>query len=252
MLKEYFKKHHRDLVVRLDIGIFQEIKQMKLKSVNHRGYIFGFMWLTHYLWRHGMHLERDFTIKDIKTILGRSPVDKHIDYITKRKGLLDELGYTEYSIDYPVNANIDGDGILQFTMLSDLDLEHQKQVKSFKARGYNVKKPLLGYQRSRGKGGLFFSKEDAFDLSVEEYVRCMQIDVDAFYLYGWIKMRQKLMGNSKVGIRTSDFKEVTGYGEVKIRELLKSLEAQELIKVTRTTSKINESILTLNDYEIIK
>ena len=251
MLKEYFKKECRGLSVQMDIVIFEEINQLELQSTSHKGFTFGYLWITHFLWRHCKHLERDYTTKDIKMMLGRSAIDKNIDYIIKRDGVLDKKGYTQYTTDYPISADIDEDGHLQFTMLSELDGEQQKEIKSFKARGYNVKKPLKGYKRYN-KNGLFFSKDDTFGLTVEEYVRCMQIDVDAFYIYSWIKMKQKMMADNKVGIRIKDFKAFCGFGEDKIRELLKQLELHQLIEVTRKTTKIEGNILTFNDYQIVK
>ena len=251
-----FEKDNIMSGVNVDIHLFNEIdimvKEKAIKHDNHRGYVFSYLWLNSYLWRHFKYFSTTLTIKTIKEILGRNPLDKKVDYLTKKNGLLDSKGYTEYTTDFPVDAVINSE--LNFVYLSDLDTDTVKSIKSIKPRGYNMKKPLHGYSRG-DRDGLYFSKNDVVHMTLEEFLLCMlnsSMGADSFYLYSWIKMRCKLLKRNEVIILYREMTNAIGYSTDKLRMLLSHLEEVGLVESESVVSisKQDNSFITRKQYKI--
>lgn len=252
-----FEKDNIMSGVNVDIHLFNEIDEMVKENIikhdNHRGYVYSYLWLNSYLWRHFKYFSETVTIKTVKEVLGRNPLDKKVDYLTKKNGILDSKGYTEYTNDFPIDAVISNE--FKFVYISDLDADTAKSIKSIKPRGYNMKKPLHGYSRG-DKDGLYFSKDDVVHITLEEFLLCMSNDnigADSFYLYSWIKMRGKLLKQDEITILYREMTNVLGYGTDKLRMLLSHLEEVELIESESVVSisKQDNSFITRKQYKLI-
>lgn len=258
LFEMYFKKDSKDNFANMDIHMFsilnEWIEEGSIKNQKHKTFTFAYYWLISYLWKYGKYGERLLSIKEIKTILGSSPIEKRLDYIVKKKGLLDVKGYTEATKDYPIYSSF-GESNIELTMLSDIDEDIQKELIDNFGKNYFVKKPIMMLQR-KDKNGLMFSNDDALKLSIFEFTRivlCQELGVDGFYVYSWLKLKAKMSCKQIVNVYYSEMESDIGFKERRLRELLKGLEDAGLIKVHRTLKfdQNHNKPITKNSYELL-
>lgn len=261
LFKKYFQKDHKHSFVNLDLNIFTELREMEeqglLKSSGHRAFAFGYTWLIHYLWKYSKYGMQEINTQDIKTILGISPIEKRVNYIIKKGGLLDSVGYTEHTRDFPIYSEFTRFEGLKITQLSDLDsMLAENFLKQYNTR-YACKKPLMGYERKgRRELGLFFSKHDALPLSLFEFSRCVlcrDIGLNGFFTYAFLKYKIKLNGYRATRIYYSEFKKELGFSEKKTRGILNTLKEAGMISVEKvvTANKSKATFCQNNMYSLV-
>ena len=257
LYNNFFKKDNRDNFVNVDINTFELFDDLvatgKLKVNRHRTFAFSYYWLVSYLWKYSKYGYREINNQDIKRILGVSPVEKRMDYITKKKGVLDSIGLTETTRNFPINTTItEQDGIV-VTTLSDVDDEiAQDFLKNYNSR-YECKKPLLQYERD-GKAGMMFSKDDVLSISVFEFTRCVlcpEIGFDGFYVYAYLKYRVKMLGKQAVNIYYAELEKQIGYKHRRIRTLVQNLVLAGLIEVKTEIRHEDGKVSQNNTYNTI-
>jgi hypothetical protein len=178
-----FNEHQHKIYIHNEI--FVEVKQLG----SHAAFAYTYYYLICWLYRYAKYGELNIDVKMIKEILGYNPTNKKLDYLIKKGGVLDEIGLTETSTDYPlVWTFIDGD--LEFTMLSDFDDEIRKMYLKQKGKNYKVKVPVKALSRNEENGTFYdigYTHEVTFDL----FANCMEGDLgcSGFYLYGYLKYR---------------------------------------------------------------
>jgi|GEM_PF-2705561 len=257
LYQQYFEKDKKDNYINLDLGIFNHFKFMVdtglIKQNSHRTFAFAYNWLVSYLWKYSKYTNQEINTQDIKTILGVSPQEKRVNYLIKKDGVLDKVGYTETTRDFPISTDLTGDDGIKITQLSDIDkLLADIYLKKYNSR-YTCKKPLLQYHRE-GKEGLMYSKDDTIPISVFEFTRCVlcsEIGVDGFMIYCYLKYRSKMLGYAPVTVFNNEIVDAVGFKERKIRELIQNLELAGMIEVNRKVSKKNGAFVKSNTYKII-
>ncbi len=193
--KKFFEKDNKENFLNMDIGIFNTINDLfskgEIKRTSHKMITFSYLWLVGYLWKYSKYNNMEINTKDIKIILGLSPIEKRIDYLIKKDGLLDSIGMLETTRDFPIYSNFDKNKGIEITKLSNLSKDMMEDyLKRYNSR-YTCKKPLFQYTRE-GKVGLMFSKDDTIPISVLEFTRivlCPDLGVEGLYVYAYIKMR---------------------------------------------------------------
>ena len=257
-LFKYFEKDKEDNFVNVDIDIFEKLdswfKNGEIKNSKHKAFTFAYYWLISYFWKYGKYGQHLLTIKDIKKILGYSPIDKRLDYIVKENGLLDSKGYTELSRDFPVYSFFSEQG-LELIMTTDLDPSYKRGATNKYSGNYSVKKPLKMINRTY-KEGLMTSNDDSFKLYIYEFTRIVLTDglgVDGFYVYAWLKWKSKMICKSKFPVYYSELIEATNFSDKKLRKILQLLEKVNLIKIHNKTlfNKENQNFSTKNSYELL-
>src|SRR5690606_30679987 len=93
-------------------------------------------------WRYGLYLEKKIGQPEIKSILNYSPNEKRLNYIIKRKGLLNAEGYTSPTSNYPVSWELKKSEGLKFTMLYDFNEEEREHLSPDKSRNFFIQSPL--------------------------------------------------------------------------------------------------------------
>lgn len=101
-----------------------ELKEDKTIKSNHAPFIYSYLYLNAYLYRYSIYETYVPSTSDIKEMLGMSKGTKTVDYIIKKDGLLDKLGLTYSTKDYPIHTMwVDEDGNKlerpQFNMLKE-------------------------------------------------------------------------------------------------------------------------------------
>lgn len=175
--------------------IFEELKVLHDKGSSHVAFTYTFYYLICWLYRYAKYGEYKIDVKMIKEMLGYSPTYPDINYIIKKNGVLDQIGYTYSDTNYPLGWSYIDDE-LEFTMHGDLDAE----FKQFYNRGknYKVKVPVKSLWRSvesRHDGlldGTFYNIEYTHEMNFEIFRECMEnkeLGCSGFYLYGYLKYR---------------------------------------------------------------
>lgn len=257
LFNSFFKKDNRDNFVNIDVNTFEFFNGLlesgKLKGNRHKTFAFSYYWLVSYLWKYSKYGYREINTQDIKRILGINPTEKRMDYITKKKGLLDSVGLTETTRDFPINTSFDDNGEIIVTTLSNLNKDvAQDFLKKHSAR-YVCKKPLLQYKRE-GKAGLMYSRDDVVSISIFEFTRCVlcpEIGFDGFYVYAYLKYRVKMLGNTGVNIYYSELENQIGYKHRRIRTLIQNLVLAGLVEVKQELEYDNGKLSKSNTYDII-
>lgn len=88
-------------------------------------YAYSYIYLTQFLYRNCKYFNTKelIDVNVIKQILGYSKSNRTMNYITKKGGLLDEIGYLESTKDFPMTWTFEkssGEG-LSFLMSSEID-----------------------------------------------------------------------------------------------------------------------------------
>jgi hypothetical protein len=166
--------------------IFEELKVLHDKGSSHVAFAYTFYYLICWLYRYAKYGEFKIDVKMIKEILGYNANNKKVDYLIKKGGLMDEIGLTYSSTDYPVCWSFK-DNELEFTMLSDMD-----EIKDMFNRGknYKIKVPVKALDRN-GEEGTFYDISYTHEMGFDLFRMCMEGDLgcSGFYLYGYLKYR---------------------------------------------------------------
>lgn len=187
--------------------IFSDFKSLGEKGSSHVAFAYSYYYLISWLYRYAKYGNKKIDVGMIKEILGYYSKNKKIDYLIKKDGVLDQLGYTFSDTDYPIGWNYDES--LSFTMLSDLDDDSKKMLRIDRGRNYKIKVPVKGIWRDNEsekegyENGTFYEIENTHMIPFEVFMECMEdeeLGVIGFYLYGYLKYRCQWHGeyNSSV------------------------------------------------------
>jgi hypothetical protein len=169
------------------------------KGVNKRKYIpfaYSYYYLISWLYRYTKYGSVEIENKILKSILGYSSTYTEIDYLIKKNGILDQIGYTLTEKDYPTSWLYDGD--LEFTLLSDFNEDIQKLMKGTRSRKFAIKYPIKAFHRNGNQeiiDGTFYEFDRTHLIPFEVFLFCMskkEIGVTGFYLWSYLKMKNQL------------------------------------------------------------
>jgi hypothetical protein len=179
--------------------IFEDLSILHDKGGSQVAFAYSFYYLTTWMYRYCKYDKMNSGIADIKELLGYHRDNKKINYIIKKGGALDQLGYTESSTDYPIAWSYEQDE-LEFTYLSELDDYSQKIIRERTGRNYKIKKPFKAIWRtadsySEGyQDGTFYAIENTHLIPFDVFLYCMENDIGVvgFYLYSYLSYRCQL------------------------------------------------------------
>lgn len=179
--------------------------QKYISDSSHIAFGYSYLYLMHFLYRNCKYFNTEELIDTyaIKQVLGYSRNNRTMNYIIKKDGLLDEIGYLEstkncpLSWSYSENDNED----LTFYMRSDVDEDTANILPSI-SKMYFLKYPVKAFERVREivtddgaieeleMEGTFYDVSYTHSVPFEVFMFCMankDLGVVAFYLYSYIK-----------------------------------------------------------------
>jgi len=174
--------------------IFTDLKN-NIKGGSHISFAYSYYYLSLWLYRYAKYGNINIDVKTIKSILDISKNNKSVDYLIKKDGVLDKLGYTFTSTDYPFAWNWN-DGNIEFDMISDFDVDSRKMMNGSRGRNYKIKVPLKGIHRTAEseedchEDGIFHQIDNTHLVEFETFIECMsnkELGNVAFYIYGYLK-----------------------------------------------------------------
>lgn len=215
-IKEVLQIDGKESKVFMPNEIFEDL-QNEMKDSSHIAYAYSYMYLSHFLYRNCKYFNVQTVLDNnvLKQILGYSKSNRTMNYITKKGGLLDDMGYTESTKNYPITWEFkkESDEELEFTMYEDMKEEMplppkmfflKHPVKALDERVINV----VEYDENRNKVnvelelmGTFYDVEQTHSVDFEVFMFCMskkELGVIAFYLYSWLKHKNDIFGGYDV------------------------------------------------------
>lgn len=187
---EIFLDETSNITIAMPNEIFSELKEWsdlgELKSIQHQEFTYAYYWLLAYLWRFSSYAKRKIGQAEIKSLLGYNSTDKRLNYIMKKKGLMNKSGYCLATKSYPVASSVDANGSIFFNMLHDLDEEDRKHLSHNDSNNFFVQSPLKHIGDSKVKG-VFWDNSDTHLINISVFKVCMsdsKLSCAGFYLYG--------------------------------------------------------------------
>ena len=200
---EFLQYNEKECRVQMPNEIFDDIGKMEFKTIERKAFLYSYYYLLLWLYRYAKYGSIKITVKDIKEILGYSRKYDVLDYIIKKDGMLDQLGYTESTTDFPVTWEFENG--LEFTYFSDMDKDTRKIVS--RGSNYKIKVPVKGLHRtqeSRIEGiedGVFYEIENTHRIDFDVFAECIEkVGCKGFYVYGYLKYNCDKFTNYRISL----------------------------------------------------
>jgi hypothetical protein len=223
MIEHFEELKHQDgkTNVRLPNNIFRCLStniKNKSGSINIQQVAFSYVYLITnallYKYAHFVSIDNGTYIQnsDIKELLGYNRGTKSIDKVIKKNGILDELGLTlttkEYPIYYTINPQekINDIPLREFTTINERsdvnDINYSKIKKIVKNRNYEIKEPLfITKEFEDSEYGTLYNIERTHEITIKEFITFIsdnELNNIDFLIYGYLKSRCKgYRGNLK-------------------------------------------------------
>lgn len=193
-IKELIDYNVVDWHVYINNSIFPDLlKCQDLKHISRKAYAYCYYCLITYLYLNGKYHKKQLKQTDLKEILGYSPENRGLDFISKKNGLLDEMGYTETISDFPIR--IDTGRLIVFDMYREVKRKFSLNLHI--PSNYKVKFPLKAFyidKESKEAGhlnGSYYNANDCQVFDIERFLECVsneQIGCEGFFIVSYIKM----------------------------------------------------------------
>lgn len=237
-----------------------------IKNGMHIAFCYSYYYLITYLYRYAKYGIYRYQTNDLKEILGYAADYKEVNYLIKKNGILDAMGYTYSSTDFPVVAEtelIKGKVIdIVFTMYSEMKELYQEES----LRNYKIKVPVKALHRTNEDykegylNGTFYEIENTHGIDPMIFMKCMENDelgTVGFYLYGYLKRNCDLYkGNYDISLNHMELE--TRIPERTLKKYLMNLNKYNFISVDRQEyviglpkEKRKSNTYKVNEYEDI-
>ncbi|RPK08305.1 hypothetical protein [Priestia endophytica] len=267
--REILKPHKQELPILIPNEIFHELPREldpnnQGTSSKHIAFAFSYVYLITYLYRYTKYglidKELKFTEQEIKKLLTVSPTSKGkdgINYIVKKGGVLEQLGYIKKGEEAPVrweyyyhNDDDDLNNEVYFYFNSFLNMEILSKEQWIKVETCNLPLKLLEKRTEieyeldeEGNevkekivdehilGEYFVRAKHTTGVDINTFIYCMSrgdLGVQAFYLYAFIKYKNGYYGGNWQRPLTG-IAEDTGLKLHTIKRTLKAMEENNMI-----------------------
>lgn len=240
--------------------IFEDImSQKQLRTPSMKAFVYTYYYLCTYLYGSVVYT-RDLTnyrVVDFMKAIGIKS-HEHYGFIVKRNGVIDSMGYTISTTDYPVFINQhdnDGNRIKTYTTASQeaFDNNYPKLPKNSFIK-YPVKAFIRNeeYYNTYGENcGTFYISDNTHTVSIENFIEIItnqELGHIAFYVFGFMSM---MNDRHKDGfIRNQEWiANQIGLSKNSVGRYLRSLEDNGFISTDRVRKhgKMYENIYNVHD-----
>ncbi|AZU98952.1 hypothetical protein pW2_120 [Bacillus phage pW2] len=207
-----------------------------------------------YKYAHFVDLENKSYIqnKDIKQILGYDATTKTIDKVIKKDGILDNIGLTTTTKEYPVSFEYTEEEINEYpirefitiNMLDVDDVNYSRYKEIVKNRNYTVKIPNFLFEND-GDIGTLYNYNNTHTITLTEFIQFIYNDnfnnVD-FYLYAYFKTKCSRMYKNSRGLSQDIIIKEMGLSKDVLQTHTKILEKNGFIRIDRRTWRVGQTI----------
>lgn len=180
---------------------FLDLKNRKLITSSHIPYAFSYLYYQTWLYSYAKYDKYIPTMEEIKEDLGYSKTNKRINYITIKDGLLDQIGLTETTRDFPIGfdlVKIKYGYDKEIYTINDTMSEDWMVEDYFNRRNVNInttcKKPLFLFHKDIQEhfDGTLNDTDNTTMIEIQIFDFCMakeDLGVNAFYIYCYLKYK---------------------------------------------------------------
>jgi hypothetical protein len=212
--KELFnllKNNEHESLIFMPNEIFKDLQE-NISNTPHKAFAYSYYYLISWLYRYTKHLSIKGGVKSskIKQILGYKPDYRTANSITKKNGILDKMGYTETTRDFPTHYEF-VDGQLDFTLVTQLDnkddpiytysFSNEKIFRDLVPKNFTIKYPIKAFEREIDEDGniewegTFYEFDNTHCIPFEIFKYCMlneNVGCTGFYLYCYLKYQNDM------------------------------------------------------------
>jgi hypothetical protein len=175
--------------------IFDDFKN-NIEKTQHIAFSYAYYYFISHLYRHCEY--EGVTQAIIKERLGYNQNEKRLDYLIKKDGVLDSIGYTETTKDFPIGWSLDEDGTVCFNTIQELD---SSLIPIISEKNFKVKCPLKFFYRTREAqhekvlDGILYDISSTHRIFYKDFQTCMdnkELGTMAFFIYAWISHKNDI------------------------------------------------------------
>lgn len=270
---EFNRKHQQKIGIPNDIfEILSKDEELMKAKAPHVAVAYTYIYLVSWLYKYAKYslLNETTDVSKIKEILGFSPIEKRINYIIKKDGVLDRLGITK-TVNFkeaPVEFVWEDGVFLGFVSYEEwIANQDSRDIEEIKAIGVNyntkrkqIKYPIFGLDDREINGeeipGTFYEWGYSHAVSFDVFIECMTNDdlgYTAFYIYAYLCSRCGMNGG-QIEVSLDRIIEVTGIRQRTLNKYLGSLKAYGLVKCYPTDYVIGKGEIETGAsvYEVVE
>lgn len=223
--------------------IFEDLMRSDIKPT-HYAFTYTYYFTISYLYRHAAYHYITPTVEDLKVYLGLNPEYKPVNYIIKKGGVLDKLGYTESTTNYPISHHYDEDDFIEFDYVKNQPDQIKEPYLDRHNNRYSIRLPLKTLSRhsltnpDNLDGTLYQTiNTHATDLSVANYMLSIsELGCTAFYIYQFLKYKSDKSASIGLGgyqIKYEYLSEMLGLSENTINKYTLLLKKYNCIEIEK-------------------
>jgi hypothetical protein len=252
--------------VRLPNSIFKDLSDSIKTNGQQVAFAYVYCVTVAFLYKYAQFVDIDNSTyiqnADIKELLGYNRTTKTVDKIIKKNGVLDELGLTSTTRDFPVdfiknseNIGINTIPIREFITFSELDangINYTLIKQIVKNRNYEVKEPLFlttGYEEN--EFGTLYSIERTHQITIDEFlcfIKNNDLNNIDFLLYAFLKYKCKGFEDNMRSMTLNYILSELGMNADTFYNHLKAVKEKGLVDVSHKGWKTVGKNLEANDY----
>ena len=232
---DYFQWNKQDVNPNIPNEIFDDLINSSIKSFRHRAFAYSFYYLCSCLYYNAKYgtipLYNLYSLQLIEMLYGNR---KPINYITKRNGVLDQMGYTASENDFPITCNTENGFLMDFSMYSDLPKEQRDQMNV--PRNFICKRPVKAFYRNPHDvyyTGTFFEFEKTHRIDFRIFIKCIadsRYGFEDFYVYAFLFVFEQFI-NSKSIVYKNYIASSLNLSMRTLNRILSNLTKLNLIKI---------------------
>ncbi|ARF70752.1 hypothetical protein B7C51_25100 (plasmid) [Paenibacillus larvae subsp. pulvifaciens] len=220
--------------------IFSDLASSQIRNSRHRAFSYSYLYFVSYLYRYCEYYKKNkMTQLEIKKQLGISEKEKRVDYLIKKDGILDKMGYTLTTTNYPLSWSIGKEECLQFYTVDEYN---KSNMIIENTRNFKVKYPIKCFYRTvesknrKVLDGTYFETSNTHRIDHNKFIVIMKendLGVMGLFIFGYIKMMTDMYKNYQVPTRTLSAK--LGISNQTLNMYLKKMSSNDvnLIKIKR-------------------
>jgi len=222
--------------------IFEDFKRIQYRASTHYAFAVAYYAVISFLYYRCSYGKGIITQSDLKALLGLNKDNKRIDYLIKKNGLIEKIGYISNTTNYPVKKELNEfNGTYEFVYVDEFKGD-------FKIEGvpnkHEVKYPVKAFERNNAEG-TFFDVRNTIKLDMRKFYEIIndeELGITGFLIYLRLKlypvlmMGQENIGNELLLSRTT------------VKEKLKVLENKGLVMIEHEKYDYKGEKLHANTY----
>lgn len=215
--------------------IFTDLHK-NIEKIQHVVFAYAYYYYVCYLYRYCLY--EGVTQSDIKVKLTYDTQEKRLDYIIKKGGILDKIGYTQTTKDYPLSWSMDEYNQIQFQTISDMNFNSVEAKYIITDKNAKVKYPIKMFHRTSEDladlhlNGTLYDISNTHDILFSVFDRCMtnkELGTTPFFIYSYIRHKNDLYGDYRIGSRNLSLE--IGVSEPTLFKYLFLLEKYSLLAI---------------------